>query len=302
MTKTKLGALGLTAVLLAGCTSLSNFMDSSHGPQGNTITAKTAPAASQSKTTLPSAQASQKVKSTPQAGVVKPYAAYAKDAESIENELLGTAVPAAEAPKSTPVPQAAEAPTSAAALTVAGDEEIPVIRSEPVAQAQPEAQSGPQIIDITKKSDNHAVQELTRGVTLSGHCTGDLNSKVQNYAQELTIGLARKLQVDGGEIFVAPTVIPDEYQDCVSDAAQSIKNAFAQTANFKPSSISEASIYQNAGSSTVIPRLVRACRAKGVPYLCYSILGTRGNKLRLTIRIIRISDGITLTQDYKNLD
>ena len=57
------------------------------------------------------------------------------------------------------------------------------------------------------------------------------------------------------------------------------------------------SVSQNTGSSALIPALVRACRQKGIRLLNVSIVRHIGHKTVITIRNIRVKDGITLVQN-----
>ncbi len=150
-----------------------------------------------------------------------------------------------------------------------------------------------------------AISTMPEYATASGRqtCPAIYGDKAKSIAYELASSLIAKLSADHGNIFVAPTVIPDEYQDCVNDVSEEIKAAIKNSGSFNPvSDANVASVAQNAGSSTVIPRTVRECRQRDIPYLAVSVVKKTGGNPVLSIRIIRVNTGVTLTQSYKKLN
>lgn len=150
-----------------------------------------------------------------------------------------------------------------------------------------------------------AISNMPEYATASGRqtCPAYLGENAKNIASELSSTLIAKLSADHGNIYVAPTVIPDEYQDCISDVSSEIKNAIKKSGSFTP--VTDASVEgvaQNAGSSTIIPRTVRECRQRDIPYLAVSVIKKTGGNPVLSVRIIRVNTGVTLTQSYKKLN
>lgn len=147
------------------------------------------------------------------------------------------------------------------------------------------------------------IKALPTYATVSGRqtCSAALGSAANTVASELTAELLKKLSVDHGKIYCAPTVISDEYQDCVDDVSSYIKKAAAESGNFEPVS-SEVKVAQNEGSSTLIPRTVRECRRLDIPYVAVSVVRKSGGVPVLTVRIIRVQTGVTLTQSYRKLN
>ncbi len=149
------------------------------------------------------------------------------------------------------------------------------------------------------------ISNMPEYATASGRqtCPTRYGERAKTIAYELSSNLIAKLSSDHGNIYVAPTVIPDEYQDCVSDVSSEIKNAVQKSGNFTPvSDANVESVAQNAGSSTIIPRTVRECRQRDIPYLAVSVIKKTGGNPVLSVRIIRVNTGVTLTQSYKKLN
>ena len=150
-----------------------------------------------------------------------------------------------------------------------------------------------------------AISNMPEYATTSGRqtCPARLGESAKKIASELSSALIARLSSDHGNIYVAPTVIPDEYQDCVSDVSSEIKNAINKSGNFTPvTDASVESVAQNAGSSTIIPRTVRECRQRDIHYLAVSVIKKTGGNPVLSVRIIRVNTGVTLTQSYKKLN
>ena len=147
------------------------------------------------------------------------------------------------------------------------------------------------------------IRALPTYATVSGRqtCSASLGNTAKTAASQLTAELLKKLSVDHGKIYCAPTVISDEYQDCVDDVSSQIKKATADSVNFEPVS-SEVKVAQNEGSSTLIPRTVRECRRLGIPYVAVSVVRKSGGIPVLTVRIIRVQTGVTLNQSFRKLN
>ena len=135
-------------------------------------------------------------------------------------------------------------------------------------------------------------------------CNASLGKKAQDIALEITHNLANKVEVEPGAIYIAPTVIPDNYLDCISDVSDKIFEGLKGSAfdPLSPSDVLFSTSGQNLGSSRLIPMLVRECRAQGIPYLAISIVRNMGTNPTLTVRLIRVTSGITLSQAYKKLN
>ena len=147
------------------------------------------------------------------------------------------------------------------------------------------------------------IRALPTYATVSGRqtCSASLGNTAKTAASQLTAELLKKLSVDHGKIYCAPTVISDEYQDCVDDVSSQIKKATADSVNFEPVS-SEVKVAQNEGSSTLIPRTVRECRRLDIPYVAVSVVRKSGGIPVLTVRIIRVQTGVTLNQSFRKLN
>lgn len=147
------------------------------------------------------------------------------------------------------------------------------------------------------------IRALPTYATVSGRqtCSASLGNTAKTAASQLTAELLKKLRVDHGKIYCAPTVISDEYQDCVDDVSPQIKKATADSVNFEPVS-SEVKVAQNEGSSTLIPRTVRECRRLDIPYVAVSVVRKSGGIPVLTVRIIRVQTGVTLNQSFRKLN
>ena len=96
-------------------------------------------------------------------------------------------------------------------------------------------------------------------------------------------------------------MIPSDMSDCVKDVSSAISVAF-RAQGLEVVQATNVEVAQNQGSSTVIPSLVRACKSSGIPLLNVSVLRViGGEKHAITIRNIRVKDGITLVQNTNSL-
>lgn len=148
------------------------------------------------------------------------------------------------------------------------------------------------------------IAELPDYATASGRqtCPINLNESAASAASLLTAQLLAKLQSDTGEMYAAPTVIPDEYADCIKDVSLYVAKQITASNRFSYAKGSDIRVSQNAGSSSLIPRTVRECRRLNIPYLAVSVVRKLGGNVALTVRIIRVNTGVTLTQAYKKLN
>lgn len=126
------------------------------------------------------------------------------------------------------------------------------------------------------------------------------NDKASNEARNLALSIAKKLIQTSGKLYVAPTVIADEYSDCAQDVSSVIASSLASNGNFEVIS-ANLQVGQNQGSSLLIPSLIRQCKAQNIPYLNISVIQKVNGKANVSVRVIRVQDGITLSQMSKSL-
>lgn len=126
-------------------------------------------------------------------------------------------------------------------------------------------------------------------------CGANSAQKAASIAQKLSLSHAKRLVNEQGPIYVAPTIIPESAQDCVQDVSGVIYQTLSSQGI--KAVTGGMSVSQNTGSSALIPALVRACRQKGIRLLNVSIVRHIGHKTVITIRNIRVKDGITLVQN-----
>lgn len=151
-----------------------------------------------------------------------------------------------------------------------------------------------------QESSNYSIKELES----SSSCSTELNIEANGLARALIKELALRLRNESGNIYVAPTIIETEYQDCINDLSTAIQDGLVGSQSFfiVPATTNLNSIIsQNIGSATILPNLIHQCRASAIPYLVVSQIKKAGDKPALTIRIIRTEDGITLSQTFRRL-
>ena len=175
--------------------------------------------------------------------------------------------------------------------------------SAPVAAASPVAGAGAGAANTaTSTTDNYvsSVRELG-GID---SCSVKLNTEASGLARALIKELALRLRNESGNIYVAPTIIDSEYQDCVEDLSTALQDGLVGSTSFYlvPATTNLNNVIaQNIGSATILPNLIHQCRASAIPYLVVSQVKKAGDKAALTIRIIRTEDGITLSQTFRRL-
>lgn len=149
------------------------------------------------------------------------------------------------------------------------------------------------------------IANLPDYATTSGRqsCPVSYGNTAKKVASSLTTELLARLTSDHGNIFIAPTVIPDEYSDCIDDVSSEVRNSAVASGKFTPvTDDAVSSVAQNSGSAALIPTVVRECRRRNIPYLAVSVVRTSASSPVLTVRIIRVTTGVTLTQSYKKLN
>lgn len=145
-----------------------------------------------------------------------------------------------------------------------------------------------------------AVDELS----INSSCSTSLNAEATGLARALIKELSARLRAESGNMYVAPTIVDREYQDCIRDLSYSIEDGLADSQTFTvvPATTNLNNIIsQNIGSATILPNLIHQCRASSIPYLVVSQIKKTGGKAALTLRIIRTEDGITLSQTFRRL-
>lgn len=137
--------------------------------------------------------------------------------------------------------------------------------------------------------------------TLDSACPTGIQNAANITANQLIKELVARLRANQGLIYVAPTIIDQEYSDCLTDLSPAIKIGLNNNQNFQLTSGNtnlNNVVSQNIGSATILPSLIHQCRAASIPYLVISQVKKSGENASLSIRIIRTEDGITLTQKY----
>lgn len=120
--------------------------------------------------------------------------------------------------------------------------------------------------------------------------------------------LVNRLQVDSGAAYAAPTAIPAKYSDCVPDLSPLINQTLRENEGRSLIAIGDVSLLnqlqsaQTGSGEAAIPNLIRQCRAHDVPYLIASSIREVGGSPALTIRIVRVQDGVTLAQGMEKAD
>lgn len=150
----------------------------------------------------------------------------------------------------------------------------------------------------TSVSDLSGYQEAN-----TSGCSVTLHNEAAGIARTTIRELATRLRNESGNIFVAPTIVDREYKNCVGNLSTALQDGLLQSNTFQvvPSSGLNNMASQNIGSETMIPRMVNQCRAQGIPYLVISQIKQSGEHAALTLRIMRTSDGITLSQMTRRL-
>lgn len=137
-----------------------------------------------------------------------------------------------------------------------------------------------------------------------GRCSLQLQQEASGVARALIQELVSRLRTDPGDVFVAPTIVSQDYQECIRDLSLAIKDGLnnSQVLSVVPGTTNLNNVIsQNIGSNTILPNLIHYSRAAKIPYLITSNIKKTGDKAALTLRIIRTEDGITLSQTFRRL-
>lgn len=175
--------------------------------------------------------------------------------------------------------------------------------SAPVANAGAVASAGTGSANTAAGTNEHYVSSV-RELGGIDSCSVKLNTEASGLARALIKELALRLRNESGNIYVAPTIIDSEYQDCVEDLSTALQDGLVGSTSFYlvPATTNLNNVIaQNIGSATILPNLIHQCRASAIPYLVVSQVKKAGDKAALTIRIIRTEDGITLSQTFRRL-
>lgn len=169
--------------------------------------------------------------------------------------------------------------------------------------AAPDTPSSPLIEQAPAETTLPEASVLPDYASSSGKksCRPALGQSALKNAAAQTEELCARLNLDQGEIYVAPTVVPDEFRDCIGNLAGAVLSGLKTSGKFTAVQIKSDGIMQNQGSGRLIPQLVRLCRSSGVPYLNVTVVHKVGGNPVLTMRFIRVNDGVTLTQSFKKL-
>lgn len=175
--------------------------------------------------------------------------------------------------------------------------------SAPVANASAVASAGTGAANTAASTSDNYVSSV-RELGGIDSCSVKLNTEASGLARALIKELALRLRNESGNIYVAPTIIDSEYQDCVEDLSTALQDGLVGSTSFYlvPATTNLNNVIaQNIGSATILPNLIHQCRASAIPYLVVSQVKKAGDKAALTIRIIRTEDGITLSQTFRRL-
>lgn len=160
---------------------------------------------------------------------------------------------------------------------------------------QPIAQVGESIEVLNTNNENNVA-----ALSATAKCESEASENASQVAFELASQQAARLKNEEGPIYVAPTIVSDSLTDCVTDVSGAI-NQSLKSNGLKTVVGSGVHVAQNSGSAAVIPPLIRACKQTGIPLLNVSVIRHIGQKTVITIRNIRVKDGITLVQNTTQL-
>lgn len=160
---------------------------------------------------------------------------------------------------------------------------------------QPIAKVGESIEVLNTNNENNVA-----ALSSAAKCESDEAANASQVAFELATQQAARLKHEEGPIYIAPTIVSDSLSDCVTDVSGAI-NQSLKSNGLKTVVGSSVRVAQNSGSAAVIPPLIRACKQTGIPLLNVSVIRHIGQKTVITIRNIRVKDGITLVQNTTQL-
>lgn len=156
-----------------------------------------------------------------------------------------------------------------------------------------------QEVEIANSNEESTLESL-QSAPVNSKCGTANTSNAAQIAYKIAVGQAQRLKNEQGPVYIAPTVVPDSVSDCIVDLSGAIRQAL-NSAGIETVVGSGVDVSQNAGSSAVIPSLVRACRQSGIPILNVSVIRHIGPKTVINIRNMRAKDGITLVQNTSQL-
>ena len=156
-----------------------------------------------------------------------------------------------------------------------------------------------QEVEIANSNEESTLESL-QSAPVNSKCGTANTSNAAQIAYKIAVGQAQRLKNEQGPVYIAPTVVPDSVSDCIGDLSGAIRQAL-NSAGIETVVGSGVDVSQNAGSSAVIPSLVRACRQSGIPILNVSVIRHIGPKTVINIRNMRAKDGITLVQNTSQL-
>ncbi|MDY6322826.1 MAG: hypothetical protein SPL30_07975 [Succinivibrio sp.] len=194
----------------------------------------------------------------------------------------------------------------ALANTAVSDEDLASAPAAAGSQAEPsrdESAAEAFVLPPVDESTAAEISDLPAYATASGRqtCPLSMGQSAKQSASELALSLGQKLQTDPGKLYSAPTVIPEEYRDCIDDVSSAVSASLAKSGKFEAVPAENLSVMQNEGSALVIPKTVRECRRLNIPYLAVSVVHRIGGKAVITIRIIKVQTGVTMTQSYRRI-
>ena len=313
-------ALSVSALFLAltGCNS--NFFDSSVGPDGTPTvqtqqpkkvktvkrkrTVKKKHAVQSAKETKVAEQVATAYKEELKAGQIKPYVPEESDLQN-QSLILPTIDGIQEkSERSTALnkvglSQVVNGKVDLNKLQAQEQEDTQEDNSEDnTLQESEDTEEEPEALVLNNDAQSLIDQEK---IDLKAKC-GKLNTaNIKQVVYKIAYEQANRLKNDKGPIYIAPTVIPSDMSDCVKDVSSAVSAAF-KAQGLEVVQSTNVEVAQNQGSSTVIPSLVRACKSSGIPLLNVSVLRVvGGDKHAITIRNIRVEDGITLVQNTNSL-
>lgn len=156
-----------------------------------------------------------------------------------------------------------------------------------------------QEVEIANSNEESTLESL-QSAPVNSKCGTANTSNAAQIAYKIAVGQAQRLKNEQGPVYIAPTVVPDSVSDCIGDLSGAIRQAL-NSAGIETVVGAGVDVSQNAGSSAVIPSLVRACRQSGIPILNVSVIRHIGPKTVINIRNMRAKDGITLVQNTSQL-
>lgn len=277
-------ALCSCLLIATGCSS--NFFDSSVGPDGKKIALNDRgnvkqKTSSRTSGTKNSAKPAASYQSNVQTGQVKPYVPDISDTQGVVNAALAAGVTRNEI--KTPMAYNADR------------------QPEPFASEKETLESTNQHVSAGAEVINESVEQSVQSLDKPDYskCQGLENA--QELAYKLAMAQAPRLKSEIGPIYIARTIVPDSYSSCISDLSGTIDQAFSNSGIQTVEGAGVSASVQNTGSAAMIPSLIKACKQTGIPLLNVSVIRTIGVKTVITIRNIRVKDGITLAQNTTQL-